>query len=348
MTQDWATARLSAVPAPMLWLDATGRIGAANKKAGEVFGDWLIGQPYALLRNPQLLGLIETAYRHGAGGEARFVATGRAAPEVFRVNIQPVSWDGAEQGLMLHFEDLTHLREAEEQRRDFVANVSHELRTPLTAIMGFIETLRGPARGDNAAADRFLGIMEEEARRMNRIVSDLLSLGRVEANERIRPDSEVVLREVLETVVAALRPQAAEAGNTLALDVEAASDPRVLGDQDQLIQVVMNLTENALKYGGPDKPVTLRLSQAERGLGVRGPVARLDVIDRGEGSDAAHIPRLTERFYRVDAHRSRAMGGTGLGLAIVKHIVNRHRGQLEISSAPGQGSTFTVWLPRLG
>ena len=284
MTQDWATALLSAVPAPMLWLDATGRIGAANKKAGEVFGDWLIGQPYALLRNPQLLGLIETAYRHGAGGEARFVATGRAAPEVFRVNIQPVSWDGAEQGLMLHFEDLTHLREAEEQRRDFVANVSHELRTPLTAIMGFIETLRGPARGDNAAADRFLGIMEEEARRMNRIVSDLLSLGRVEANERIRPDSEVVLREVLETVVAALRPQA----------------------------------------------------------------AGLDGIDRGEGIDAAHIPRLTERFYRVDAHRSRAMGGTGLGLAIVKHIVNRHRGQLEISSALGQGSTFTVWLPRLG
>jgi two-component system phosphate regulon sensor histidine kinase PhoR len=241
-------------------------------------------------------------------------------------------------------------------RRDFVANVSHELRTPLTAVLGFIETLRGPARNDPAAQDRFLSIMEDEARRMNRLVSDLLSLSRVEAAERMRPSEVVDLGAVLEGTVAAMRPTAELSGNEIVLSVEPSingaaagegTETRslILGDRDQLMQVFLNLTENALKYGGPNRPVDLSLSREDGSGSLKGKVIRVDVTDRGDGVDPQHVPRLTERFYRVDTHRSRAMGGTGLGLAIVKHIVNRHRGRLRIASEKGKGSTFSVLFP---
>jgi two-component system phosphate regulon sensor histidine kinase PhoR len=207
-----------------------------------------------------------------------------------------------------------------------------------------------------AARDRFLGIMEAEARRMNRLVSDLLSLSRVEAQERLRPSDPVDLKAVLDSVVAALRPTAEDQGSELSLEIgvdlgagdgdgDSAGAFRVLGDRDQLMQVFFNLIENALKYGGPDRPVRLRLGRGAGASGFRGAVICAEVIDAGEGIDPLHLPRLTERFYRVDTHRSRAMGGTGLGLAIVKHIVNRHRGRLRIDSTKGEGSTFSVILP---
>ncbi|MBF9031510.1 PAS domain-containing protein [Rhodobacterales bacterium HKCCE3408] len=336
---------LAAVPAPMIFLDPAGRITAANPAAEALLGAWVLGRNHVTaLRQPALLSVIEGCYAGNPTGEARFVQTGQAGQSVYRVTLTRYDEPGAA-GLILHFEDVTHLREAEEMRRGFVANVSHELRTPLTAILGFIETLRGPARGDPGAQDRFLGIMEDEARRMNRIVSDLLSLSRVEGQERMRPDDPVALDEVLTSVAAALRLKAEETGNTI--EIEGAYNPVIVrGDQDQLMQVVMNLVENAIKYGGTGKPVTLRLSEAVESGSLKGPVARIEVIDRGDGIDPVHLPRLTERFYRVDTHRSRAMGGTGLGLAIVKHIVNRHRGRLRIVSEEGKGSTFTVTLPK--
>jgi two-component system phosphate regulon sensor histidine kinase PhoR len=183
---------------------------------------------------------------------------------------------------------------------------------------------------------------------MNRLVSDLLSLSRVEAAERMRPSDRVDLSAVLDGALAAIRPAAEENGNTLGIDREglgAEGRATILGDRDQLMQVFLNLMENALKYGGADRPVTIRLSREDGTGSLKGNVIRVDVIDRGEGLDPQHIPRLTERFYRVDTHRSRAMGGTGLGLAIVKHIVNRHRGRLRISSEKGAGSTFSVLFP---
>ncbi len=369
MSVNQLTTVIEAVPEPMLQLDADGMILATNAAARALLGDWIQGRSYAtVLRQPAILGRIESVQADGTPGEARFELADSAGGTQFRVRISPLPTGpnaghvqaGPEAGveataprppLLLHFTDITHLREAEEMRRDFVANVSHELRTPLTALLGFIETLRGPAKEDAAARDRFLSIMEDEARRMNRLVSDLLSLSRVEAAERMRPSEMVDLSAVLDGTLAAIRPAAEENGNTielrrtrLAADT-GATRALIHGDRDQLMQVFLNLTENALKYGGPDKPIVVEMSR-EPGTGsMKGSIIRVDVTDHGEGIDQQHIPRLTERFYRIDTHRSRAMGGTGLGLAIVKHIVNRHRGRLRITSEKGEGSTFTVLFP---
>lgn len=350
-------ALIEAVPDPMLFLSASGEIVASNTAARAMFGDWIRGRSYAtVLRQPGLLSRIEAAQTSDGTSEARFQTADQSGETVFRVRITALDADrGRVHPLLLHFTDITHLREAEEMRRNFVANVSHELRTPLTAVLGFIETLRGPAKDDPAAQERFLSIMEDEARRMNRLVSDLLSLSRVEEQERMRPSQDVEVRALLDGVAAAMRPTAEDKGVTLNVS-EAAFDSslflgevpdgfRIKGDRDQLMQVFLNLTENALKYAGTDAPVELRVGWQEGSGSLKGPVVCVDVVDRGEGIDPLHLPRLTERFYRIDTHRSRAMGGTGLGLAIVKHIVNRHRGRLRIRSEKGVGSTFTVLLP---
>jgi len=336
-----------AVPAPMVLLDPTGQISAANPPALALLGNWIEGRSFAtVLRQPALLGRIEAVLAGGPGCEARYVDNNQTGETQFLVRVTPINLEvSGMDGIILHFNDTTHMLAAEEMRSNFVANVSHELRTPLTAILGFIETLRGPARNDPAAQDRFLGIMNDEARRMNRIVSDLLSLSRVEQQERMRPSDPVDVGSVLAGVAATLRPMADDRGHPLTI-IADDGDFTVKGDRDQLTQVFMNLTENALKYGGMGRPVTLSLTE-EIGTGLlKGPIVRVDVRDHGDGIDPLHLPRLTERFYRVDAHRSRAMGGTGLGLAIVKHIVNRHRGRLRIISEKGQGSTFSVLLPK--
>lgn len=358
MAEATLTDLMEAVPDPMVFLSDTGLVSGTNHAARALLGDWIEGRSYAaVLRQPGLLSRIEAAQAGGPDGEARLQISDQTGETQFRVRITPVAPSNTRgmRAVLLHLTDITHLQEAEDMRRDFVANVSHELRTPLTAVMGFIETLRGPARNDPAAQDRFLGIMETEARRMNRLVSDLLSLSRVESQERQRPSGTVDLKSLLEGVIAALKPAAEDQGGTLILETAPPHDGvdlatsqegfRLKGDRDQLMQVFLNLSENALKYGGPGKPVTLRLGW-QLGLGaMKGPVLVTQIIDQGEGIDPLHIPRLTERFYRVDSHRSRAMGGTGLGLAIVKHIVNRHRGRLKIESNLGQGSVFSVILP---
>lgn len=349
---------MQAVPEPMLYLSQAGQVTLANLAARRLLGDWIEGRSYAaVLRQPGLLGAIEAAQAGNLETESRLHLNDQTGESQFRVTITPV---GAVNGrglraLLLHLTDITHLHEAEEMRRDFVANVSHELRTPLTAVMGFIETLRGPARDDPAARERFLGIMEAEARRMNRLVSDLLSLSRVESQERQRPSTDVDLKAVIDGVIAALKPAAEDQGSALVFELLPAEpgvpvgpnvqSHRLKGDRDQLMQVFLNLCENALKYGGSGKTVTIRMGW-QMGMGaIKGPVLVTQVVDQGDGIDPLHIPRLTERFYRIDNHRSRAMGGTGLGLAIVKHIVNRHRGRLRIESQLGQGSVFTVVLP---
>lgn len=332
---------LSAIPMPLIVINSGERIVAANERATTIFGAGLDGRHYVtMLRTPLLLDCIETALRLSEPSQTQITLRKDAGREsVFDVRAVPV--DGM---VVVSFEDQSQLQDAVQMRRDFVANVSHELRTPLTAMSGFIETLRGPAKDDAAARERFLEIMDREAGRMNRLVSDLLSLSRVESQERLRPTSQVDVTGLIGSAVSALRPLAKS--NGVEVVIEAPGAPvHTLGDTDQLQQVFVNLIENGIKYGGAGGIVTVCVTEHDHDPSLRIPAIRIDVADQGEGIDTHHIPRLTERFYRVDGHRSREMGGTGLGLAIVKHIVNRHRGRLRIESHPGKGTCMTVLLP---
>lgn len=337
-----------AVPAAMLVLDREARVFMANAAAVEMLGPGLTDRPFVtVLRQPlvnravdEVLGpaQVSAPARLSVGISAR----GRERKCV--VTVSPLTLRGR-RGAAVVLEDTTGVEQAEQMRRDFVANVSHELRTPLTALMGFIETLRGPARDDAAARERFLAIMDREAGRMNRLIGDLLSLGRVEQEERRRPLDRVDLAALVRSACATLGPTAQAAGVTLR---QSGTDraASVTGDADQIQQVLHNLIENAVKYGSRSGgEVRATLSHVAHEPVLRGPGWAIEIADDGEGIDEVHLPRLTERFYRVDTHRSREKGGTGLGLAIVKHIVARHRGRLKIDSAKGQGSRFTVILP---
>lgn len=362
-----ASALLMAVPMPLVLVAPDERIAAMNPRAKALFGTDGTGRHHAtVLRQPALLEAVEAARRGGQSGTARYLDASEHRDVSYRVTVGPVAM-GPEDAtglaadpvrtaptasggvfVLVSFEDITDVERAGQIRRDFVANVSHELKTPLTALLGFIETLRGPARDDAAARERFLTIMEREAERMNRLVADLLSLSRVESSERQRPTDRVRIDELVDSTVTALRPTADSHGVRLIFSGERGAGVTVHGDADQLQQVLTNLVENGIKYGASGGEVRVDVSTRARELAFRGPAVQIDVSDRGEGFDPIHIPRLTERFYRVDSHRSRNMGGTGLGLAIAKHIVNRHRGRFRIESAPGQGARFTVLLPATG
>lgn len=335
---------LDAMPAAMLVADAQSRVIAANDAAERLLGPIPSARPFVtVLRHPEVNAALESVLKDGS--RARLSATlGAQDRTVFcEITVTPLLV-GGKTAAAVAIEDRSRDEATEHMRRDFVANVSHELRTPLTALTGFIETLRGPARDDAAARDRFLDIMEREAGRMNRLIGDLLSLSRVEQDERRRPVESVDLAALLRNEVATLAPSARRAGVRIE---ESGTDTPVTvpGDADQLVQVFRNLIENAVKYGGSGGVVRVGLAQIAREPVLRGPCAMVTISDEGEGIDARHLPRLTERFYRVDTHRSREKGGTGLGLAIVKHIVNRHRGRLRIDSARGKGSQFHVLLP---
>ena len=332
---------LEGIPRPLILISDAERIAQANEHARRMFGDTIVGRHFVtVLRQPSLIESIERALLDHRHQSARHFSNEAGRETMFQVDCAPI--DGG--GVLLTFDDITHVREAEQIRRDFVANVSHELRTPLTALLGFIETLQGPAKNDPAAQERFLGIMAREAARMNRLVVDLLSLSRVETEERMRPTQEVDVYNTVSMAMNALIPVGEAAGVKFAM--RGAQGPiMVQGDGDQLGQVFTNLIENGIKYGNKGGLVTVDFTLNARDSRLRGPGVEISVIDKGEGFDPIHIPRLTERFYRVDSHRSREMGGTGLGLAIVKHIVNRHRGRIRVDSTPGEGSTFTVLLP---
>ncbi len=336
---------LQAVPMALILLDADQRVVAANPAAAALFGQPLEGRACtAFLRHPDFLGRLESVLASGQRAEVRIVLAGVAGETHLAVTLTPLAAVAGGAAVLVAFDDLSHHAQVAAMRRDFVANVSHELRTPLTALVGFIETLRGAARDDPTARDRFLGIMEREAGRMIRLVSDLLSLSRVEAEERRRPDEQVDVIGILRTTLASHRDQARAAGVDLVLDTEREA-VTVRADADQLAQVFHNLVENAIKYGASGQIVTVRVRRLDREPVLRSPALQIEVIDQGEGIDALHLPRLTERFYRVDSDRSRQKGGTGLGLAIVKHIVNRHRGRFRIESEVGKGSRFIVVLP---
>ena len=319
------------LPDPVLLLDAEHRVARANEAARQAFGAELP----AVLRHPELRAAIARTLARGSGETAEVSLTVPIERTVQATVLPP---DRAAPGRsVLVLSDRTRERAVERMRADFVANASHELRTPLASLIGFIETLRGPAADDPPAQARFLGIMAAEAARMQRLIDDLLSLSRIELVEHQQPGGKVALPTLLPRLVAGFEPRLAERRMQMGLSL-AADLPPVTADPDQLTQVVQNLLDNALKYGREGGHVQLTAEAEGSGVAIA-------VTDDGPGIPRQHLPRLTERFYRVDKGRSRAVGGTGLGLAIVKHIVNRHRGRLLIESTEGVGTTFRIWLP---
>jgi two-component system phosphate regulon sensor histidine kinase PhoR len=342
---------LDSLPDPFIMLDSRLRVVRANSAANELLTENPLGRDLsASFRVPAILEAAQSALRHGIGSRVEFELTSPVKRSFVGRVERLAGMTSDEFSLIVVLHDLTAEKRTEQMRADFVANASHELRTPLATLLGFIETLQGPASQDARARERFLAIMQYQAGRMSRLVDDLLSLSRIELREHTPPTERVDLLQVLRGVADALQPQSKARQMTVAIEHTNGALPPVLGDPDELAQVFQNLIDNALKYGRRGTTIEIFAFKADH---CPVPISRVPaaglagvaVRDRGEGITSEQIPRLTERFYRVDAARSRELGGTGLGLAIVKHIVNRHRGALQIESEIGQGSTFTVYLP---
>ncbi|HEY4922200.1 MAG TPA: ATP-binding protein [Xanthobacteraceae bacterium] len=340
---DWLVeAVVSGLPDAVIALDRRGVVLALSASAREKAPTLARNMPLSFaLRIPEI---TEAVRRAVATGEMQHVEFREKVPaerwsEAF---VAPVALAAAVAGrrelFFVTLHDITRIKQVEEMRADFVANASHELRTPLASLSGFIETLQGPARNDPQARERFLDIMKAQANRMARLIDDLLSLSRIELKAHVQPEHQVDLAPIVRQVTDGLQTLARDRG----VEVKIALPPEALfvrGDRDELIRVFENLIENALKYGAAGKRVDIALAR-EAGDNE----ATVAVRDYGPGIAPEHLPRLTERFYRVDVTESRAQGGTGLGLALVKHILHRHRGRLTIDSAPGKGATFTVRL----
>lgn len=352
---------VEALPEPTMYIDAQGKVECANASARRQFR-FVVADPAlsAVVRRPEVLDAV-AAVRRGAGAQL-FEFVERAETDRYFASVAaPLGT-----GVLISMHDLTDIKRAEFARVDFLANASHELRTPLTSLSGFIETLRGPARDDPEARERFLEIMQGQADRMRRLISDLLSLSRIELVEHRPPEGEADLADVVREVVDALEPVAAERG--VEMRVTGADDAVIVtGVRDELSQVVQNLVDNAVKYSNDKGVVQIDLTaglsrDAAAGRAGRqwedaghmsivatpGPAramsVALRVTDSGPGIERQYLPRLSERFYRVDPGRG-LRPGTGLGLAIVKHVVQRHRGELLVESEPGRGSAFGVVLP---
>ncbi len=337
---------LAHLPDPLIHTDAKGRVLWHNPSAAEVFGN--------LGREANALALVDLPEVHSAFAEA-IEEQGQTEVDIKwgglkrrYLNIRFVCFrdDKAEEAgkpsrrqVLWSVHDMTAQRQLDKTRTDFVAAASHELRTPLASLMGFVETLQGPAKDDEVAREQFLGIMAEQARRMSRLIDDLLSLSKIEMEEGDSPSTVVRLEDVAYPVTDSLALAAKERGIRFVFEGDWKAP--VVADKDQLGQVLSNLVENAIKYGHANSTITLKSRPHEEGSGLHS----IAVCDQSPGIAPKHIHRLTERFYRVDKARSRQIGGTGLGLAIVKHILYRHGGRLVVTSEQDVGSVFEVLLP---
>ncbi len=345
------TAAVSAVvagmPDPAVLLDRAGRVIHLNAAAAQLAPALRKNElAQFALRSPEIITALREAIATTESRRATYldhVPVDRWMELIITPVPVPTSFGGTEKCMLMTFHDQTPLRRVEEMRADFVANASHELRTPLAALSGFIDTLQGPAKDDTKARERFLSIMHAQATRMARLIDDLLSLSRVELSAHVRPDTLVDIVPIIRQVVDGLEPLARERKVAIDIDLPETS-VLIAGDREELLRLFENLVENALKYGASGGKVIVSLTQATSGEGT--PEVRVMVRDFGPGIAPEHLPRLTERFYRVDVGDSRAQGGTGLGLSLVKHIVNRHRGRLLIESVPKNGATFTACFPQ--
>lgn len=337
-------AMADALSYPAYLIGADGKLRYVNNAGDAAFGPAAIGEPVSYkFRNPVLARVIAEAIEKSERREAEYQDE---VPQQrwFHMDIAPVpNARGARntEFFLLSFLDLTQIKRADQMRSDFIANASHELRTPLASVRGFIETIKGPAADDPAAIEQFLTVMLEQAERMSRLIDDLLSLSRIEMKAHVPPQEEVDLVGVLGHVCDSLEPMALAQDITLNRQID---EPGLVirGDHDELIQVFENLLENACKYGGDGKQidVSARRLTAETADGDDG--VQVEIRDYGAGIPEEHLPRLTERFYRVDIESSREKRGTGLGLAIVKHILMRHGTRLNVSSTMGEGAAFSV------
>jgi two-component system, OmpR family, phosphate regulon sensor histidine kinase PhoR len=341
---------LAGLPDAVVALDHEGIVISFNAPAAALAPALRRGEPASFaLRMPEVVAAIRRAT---SSGEAQRIEFSERVPvdrwyqaHVIALQLRKGVPSDRPDLMLMTIRDLTQLRRVEEMRADFVANASHELRTPLATLSGFIETLQGSAREDTAARERFLAIMKQQATRMARLIDDLLSLSRIELNAHLRPETALDLVPIVRQVTDAMQTLARDRG--VEIGVSAPAAPVVVaGDRDELVRVFENLVENALKYGAGGKRVEIAVGCEASGDG-RAHEAVVSVKDFGPGIAPEHLPRLTERFYRVDVTQSRAEGGTGLGLAIVKHILNRHQGRLGIESTLGAGATFAVRLPLL-
>ena len=337
---------IGGMPAAAIVLDREGRVIAFNQAATTI-APALSRDELALiaLRMPELVDAVRRAAKRRERQRVEFFER-VPLDRWLEAFVTPVRVAGGGEGavdlLLMTFNDLTPLRRVEQMRADFIANASHELRTPLAALLGFIETLQGTAKDDPAARAKFLGIMQGQATRMARLIDDLLSLSRIELNAHLQPNTPVDLAPIVRQVVDGLQTLARD--RDVEINVVVPTDElMVLGDRDELIRALENLVENALKYGAGGKRVDVTATRGQ--TRASGSEARIAVRDYGPGIPSEHLPRLTERFYRVDVADSRAQGGTGLGLALVKHVLNRHAGRLTIESTLGEGATFIMHLP---
>ncbi len=349
MENDRIQELLEALSDPVVLVNARRHVVAANRSAHDMLETVTLGRDLALsIRHPDALDAVSRVL----AGQTRCMVTLTETVPVARVlemNIAGLPETVADTGLasaraVCHLSDVTASRESERMRADFVANVSHELRSPLSVLIGFIETLKASVYDDLQATARFLDIMDIESQRMARLVDDLLSLSRVEACEHILPTTVIDLREVIDEVVYSVSARAREKN----VNIDCLFDTNIrsiTGDRDEMVEVFHNLVDNALKYGRKKLPIRIRVQDEPRIPDIGSPGIAITVRNFGLVIAAEHIPRLTERFYRIDRGRSRSEGGTGLGLAIVKHIVNHHRGRLLIESSAETGNEFTVFLP---
>lgn len=330
----------AAVTDPLIAFDQNATIILANAAASDNFGNLTAGMSLPLkFRAPEMQVLINKILAGEVSSQTIDYIDKLPVERVYRISASAI---GSGTGLyVLEFKDQSEARRIDRMRADFIANASHEMRTPLASISGFIETLRGPARNDPAARDQFLQIMQNQAGRMARLIDDLLSLSRLEMKSFQKSGTRVDLRNVVENVIDSLAPLAKESDLTVERDF-AAGPLEVPGDRDELYQVFENLLENACKYGQSGKRIIVSIAQSNKG-----PEPGIDVTirDFGPGIAEEHIPRVTERFYRIDVETSRSQKGTGLGLSIVKHILTRHNGRLSIESELGKGAAFNVHLP---
>jgi two-component system phosphate regulon sensor histidine kinase PhoR len=341
------SAVVAGMPDPAVLLDRAGRVIHLNTAAAQLAPALRKNElAQFALRSPEIITALREAIATTEPRRATYldqVPVDRWMELIITPVPVPTLFGGTDKCMLMTFHDLTPLRRVEEMRADFVANASHELRTPLAALSGFIDTLQGPAKDDAKARERFLGIMHAQATRMARLIDDLLSLSRVELSAHVRPDTSIDIVPIIRQVADGLEPLAHE--RQVAIDIDLPEMPvSIAGDREELLRLFENLIENALKYGASGGKVVVSLVQASSTDGA--PEVRVLVRDFGPGIAPEHLPRLTERFYRVDVGDSRAQGGTGLGLSLVKHILNRHRGRLLIESVPKNGATFTACFPQ--
>jgi len=333
---------VDALPHPAMIIDSMLNILCANGRAEKLFDRDLKDVGFVrILRQPQALSCVSAALETGEYQSCNLIlrlSTSRTY--LSSAGMLETGEPEFKKRILFTLTDISAEISAEKARSTFVANVSHELRSPLTSLMGVVETLKGPARKDEAARDRFLDLMQGETDRMSRLVGDLLSLAKLEAKEHVPPDGSVDVSGVVKRIVAVLEEGNPDYKGRVQIKEDENLSP-IKGDRDELTEVFQNLIENALKYSAPETAVRVEITNKTASMRW----LRVIIVDSGEGIAPEHLPRLTERFYRVDKGRSREMGGTGLGLAISKHILNRHRARLAIDSVVGEGTSVSVSLP---